>query len=73
MTEIRVARKEHRCTEMSYHTIRPGDQYLYAAAAPWHDMNQSKRWWVIRACLRCANEFGLHTSETRKQIREPAV
>lgn len=74
-TCIRVARKDHTCTENSYHTIRKGDRYLYAACAPEHEMNRSrksdpggKRWWVIKACLRCADTYGLHTSDTRKQL-----
>jgi hypothetical protein len=65
---IRTARKEHRCTEQSYHAIRPGDRYLYAACPPWHDVNRSGMWWVVKACLRCANEYGLHTADTRKRL-----
>lgn len=68
MTQIRIARKEHQCTERSYHTIRPGDRYLYAACPPWHDINRSKKWWIIKACLRCAEEFGLHNSDTRRAV-----
>jgi hypothetical protein len=67
------ARKEHTCTERSYHTIKPGDLHLYVAAPPWHDMNSSRKWWVIRACLRCADEFGLHTSDTRAQAEAESV
>lgn len=67
-TCIRRARKEYRCTERSYHTIKPGDQYLYAAAAPWHDVNTTRKWWVIRACLWCANHYAMHTQETRQLI-----
>lgn len=67
-TRIRTARKAHQCTERSYHTIRPGDRYLYAACPPWHEFARSKRWWIIKACLRCAAEFGLHTSETRAEV-----
>jgi hypothetical protein len=66
---IRVARKEHRCTERSYHTIKKGDRYLYVACPPWHEMNRGKKWWIIKACQRCAEEFGLHTSDTRKQLQ----
>jgi hypothetical protein len=66
--KIRVARKEHRCSEESYHVIRPGSRYLYAAGPPWADWNSSKKWWVIRACLRCADRYGLHTSDTRKAV-----
>ncbi len=62
------ARKEYRCSEHSYHAIKPGDQYLYAAGPPWADWNTSGKWWVIRACLRCANEYSLHTSDTRAQL-----
>jgi hypothetical protein len=65
-TKIRTARKDHQCTERSYHTIKAGTQYLYCQAPPWHEMNRGKKWWVIRACLRCASEFGLHTNETRE-------
>lgn len=72
---VRMARKTYTCSERSYHTIQPGDRYLYAALPPWHDMNSSrksdpggKRWWVIRACLRCAKEFGLHTTDTLRQV-----
>ena len=67
-TTLRRATKEHRCTERTYHTIRPGDLYLFAAAPPWHEVNQSGKWWVIKACLRCANEYGLHNSATRRQL-----
>lgn len=67
---IRRARKQHVCTERNYHLIAPGDLYLFAACPPWHDVNSSRKWWVIRACLRCAEEFGLHTSETRKRVEE---
>jgi hypothetical protein len=68
MTKIRRAAKEHQCTERSYHTIAKGDRYLHAEEPPWQEMNQSGKWWVIRACLRCANEFGLHNSDTLKQL-----
>ena len=74
------ARKEYRCTERNYHTIAKGSLHLYAAMPPWHEMNRSRksdpggrRWWVIRVCLRCANEFGMHTSETRQQADEAKV
>lgn len=74
--EIRRARKEHRCSERSYHTIRPGDLYLYAVLPPWHDMNSSRKsdpggrkFWVIKACLRCCEEFGMHSNETRAAIQ----
>lgn len=68
MTCIRTARKEHQCTERNYHLIKPGDRYLYAVGTPWADWNSSGKWWIIKACLRCAEEFGLHTSDTRKQM-----
>ncbi len=64
------ARKERRCSEHSSHAIKPGDLHLYAAGPPWADWNASGKWWVIRACLRCANEYSLHTSDTRKQLGE---
>lgn len=69
-TLIRRARKEHRCSETSYHRIMPGQQYLYAEAAPWHDMNSGQKWSIIRACLRCAEQYGLHNSDTRRQLAE---
>ena len=65
---IRTARKDRQCTEQSYHTIRKGDRYLYGAGPPWADWNYSGKWWVVSACLRCAEQFGLHTSDTRKQL-----
>lgn len=71
--EIRRARKAHRCTETSYHTIEPGSQYLYAVCPPWHEFNRSRppKFETIRACLRCAERFGMHTSETRRQVEAP--
>ena len=74
---IRKARKPHRCTERSYHKIKPGDLYLYGACPPEHEMNRTRpsderRWEYIKACLRCAEEFGMNTNETREQCqREP--
>ncbi len=72
---IRKARKQHQCSETSYHTIRPGDLYLYADCPPWHEMNSSRksdsggrRWMYIRACLRCAEQYGMLTSDNRKTI-----
>lgn len=65
---IRTARQEYQCTERSYHVIRSGDRYLYAAMPPWHEFSRGDKWQVIRACLRCAREFGLHTSETRAAL-----
>lgn len=70
--QIRTARKEHRCTERSYHAIKAGDKYLYMKVPPWNDFTGGDKWIVIKACLRCANEFGLHTSETRKAIEDKA-
>ncbi len=72
-TWIRKTRKQHQCSEQSYHTIKPGDLYLSAVAPPWHDMNTSGKWWVIKACLRCADHSGLHTSDTRKKLESNGV
>lgn len=69
-TKLRRARKAHQCSERSYHAIKPGDLYLFAAGAPWADWNTSGKWQAIRACLRCANEYGLHTSDTRKRLEQ---
>lgn len=66
--EIRRCRKDVQCTEASYHTIRRGDLYLYSACPPEHEANMGKKWWIIRACLRCAEQFGLHSSDTRAQL-----
>lgn len=67
--KIRTARKTYQCSERSYHTIKPGDRYLHQVCPPWHEMARTeKKWNVIRACLRCANEFGMHTSETREAL-----
>ena len=65
---ICTARKQYACSERSYHTIQKGDLYLYGACPPWHEANDGNKWWIIRACLRCAEENGLHTSDTRKQL-----
>jgi hypothetical protein len=66
---LRKARKEHTCTEWASHTIRVGDVYLYGSCPPEHEMNRTgKKWEYIRACLRCAKEYGLHTESTRKQL-----
>lgn len=67
---LRCARKQYACTETNYHTIRPGDVYLYASAPPWHEANGGRKWWVIRACLRCAETYGLHNSDTREQLKQ---
>lgn len=70
---VKTARKQHLCSQ-GMHVIRCGDRYLYAACPPWHEMNRSRkgeqRWEVSYVCLRCAEEWGWHTSETRKQIQE---
>jgi hypothetical protein len=63
--KIRKARKDHICTEHSYHKIAKGDKYLFVSAPPWHEVANGKKWIVIRACLRCADKYGLHTSDTR--------
>lgn len=72
MSTLRKARKEHRCSEHSYHTIKPGDVYLYEVCPPWHEMNRSrkgeKRWEQWRACLSCAKEYGMLDSDQRKQV-----
>lgn len=69
-TRIRRARKDHQCTEASWHTIKAGNLYLSAVCSPWHEMARGKKWWIIKACLRCANKYGLHTSDTRKAIED---
>ncbi len=69
MMKLRIARKSHQCTERSYHLIQKGEQYLNIVMTPWYDMNPTDRYCVIKACLRCAEEFGLHNSDTRKQLR----
>lgn len=63
---IRKARKDRKCTE-HYCLIKAGEHYLYSVAPPWHDCNDSGKWWVIAACLRCAKRYGLHDNETQKQ------
>ncbi len=72
MGTLRRARKAHRCSEQSYHKILPGDLYLYDACPPWHEMNRThkgeKRWEYIRACLRCAKEYGMLDSDQRKVV-----
>ena len=75
--KIRTARKRHQCTEAGHHDIEPGDRYLCGECPPEHEMNQSRKtdpggrkWWIIRACLRCAERYGLHSSDTRKQLEE---
>lgn len=41
---------------------------MSAACPPEHDGNSSGKWWTIRACLRCAEKYGMHNSDTRKQL-----
>lgn len=67
-TRLRVAKKSHQCTERSYHTIKPGDLYVHVTMSPWHEMARSKKWQTIKACLRCADEFGIHNSDTRAAL-----
>lgn len=67
--KIRRAAKEHRCTEASWHTIRKGDLYLSGAMPPEHEMSRTgKKWWLMKACVRCAKEYGLLCSDTREQL-----
>ncbi len=68
--EIRRARKDTACSECQYHTIRKGERYLYGSMPPEHECNDSGKWYIVRACLRCAEEFGLHNSDTRKTMAE---
>lgn len=65
---IRRARKEHQCTEASWHTINPGDLYLNVSMPPWHETSNGKKWWIIKACLRCAKQYGLLNSDDRKHL-----
>lgn len=65
---VRRARKEHRCTERSYHTIRIGDVYLHAEMPPWHECNDRGKYQTMRACLRCAREYHMMTKEQRDEI-----
>jgi hypothetical protein len=67
---IRRARTEKTCSEHSYHLIRPGDLYLAQRMAPWHDMNQTKKWVVLYTCLRCAEHYGLMCSDNRQQLAD---
>ena len=69
-SKIRKCRKECNCTEHSWHLISKGDYYLNCVATPWHDMNDSGKYQEIKACLRCAREYGLLGSDTRKQLEE---
>ena len=71
--EIRTARKQHVCSELSYHTIQKGQRYLYGVLPPWHEMSRGKKFETIKACLRCAEEFGMHTADTREQLKQDTV
>lgn len=66
--KLRKARKPCTCTERSWHTIKVGDIYLFSSVPPWHDMARGKKWSIMRACLRCAKEYGLLDSDMRKQL-----
>lgn len=67
--KLRKARKRYVCSQQSYHTILPGDVYLFESAPPWHEMSRDKgKWMVQRSCLRCAKEWGLLDSDMRKEI-----
>lgn len=68
--EIRRCRKPTPCTETSYHTIDCGELYLYGGMAPEHDVNDGKKWVIIKACIRCAKRYGMLCSATRKQFED---
>lgn len=63
-----TARKPHTCTEHSYHAIQPGDLYLSAWMPPEHECSRWKKWTAMRVCLRCCETYGLHNSDTRRQL-----
>lgn len=65
-TVIRKSRKDRVCSEISWHKIKRGDYYLYCAIPPWE--HHSGKWRLISACLKCAHNWSLHTSDTRKRI-----
>ncbi len=69
-TRLRRAVKQHQCTERTYHTIRPGEIYLSSDMPPGHEFNRGKKWVIIKACLRCANEFGMLTHQNRIELQE---
>ena len=74
---IRRAKKHHQCSERGYHSILPGQLYLYQKCPPWHDYNRTGKWEVDYTCLPCAKEFGLIDAETLKSLesaghREPS-
>lgn len=68
--KIVKAKKDHICSEHSYHCIKKGDFYLYQVLLPWHDLNQWGKYQKIKACLRCAKEYGMLNSDQRKQLEE---
>lgn len=69
--ELRFARKPYECSEHSYHKIALGDLHLYASIPPWHEFSRDKKkWQSMRTCLRCAERYGMHNSETRKQLEQ---
>lgn len=75
---IQRARKEYKCVDCEWHRIKVGDLYLYSAMPPWHEMHGARKksdplyrkWRIERSCIRCAKEFGLLCSDTRKQLEE---
>lgn len=67
------AQKEYRCSECRWRTIHPGQPYLSGAEPPWRLGVKRGPWLVIRACLECADEFGLHNSDTRAQLAAQAA
>ncbi len=70
VNEIRCAAKEYRCTEKSWHTIKRGDYYLYWSMTPWHECARGNKWEIVRACLRCAKEFGMLNSDNRARLAQ---
>ena len=68
---LRKANKDHVCTERSYHTIRKGDVYFYFPVTPWHEFNETGKYQDIKACIRCAKEYGMMNSDERKQLGQP--
>lgn len=72
--EIRTARRDRRCCELGWRcraVIRRGERYLYGACPPEHDVNTTGRWLITTACLRCAEDHGLHTAATREAAEDP--
>ena len=66
---VQKARKEHRCSQAWSCYIKPGQFYLYMAAPPEHETYRgSGRWWVVKACLKHAKLWQLHTDATRAQV-----